>query len=82
MTWKRASEITEPGAYLVSSDGRETYVVSVYRDEWDCLYATGSVLPLSGWDRNIYLSGPIEPPGSPFHGIDADKYVRNLRGEI
>lgn len=74
MNWKRASEITEPGAYwMIDYDLGQTEpeeVVNVSRVGkflWN-----PTVLPdlksassgfLKNWSNNIYLYGPIEPPG-------------------
>ena len=53
MNWKRASEITEPGALQVRASDR-LYVVnaSIAREGWF----------LERWAKNIFLYGPIEPP--------------------
>lgn len=73
MTWKRASEITEPGAYLVD-DRRPTGTPSALSDWYvvqvrasDRLYVLNASITRDGWalerwDKNIYLYGPIQPP--------------------
>lgn len=60
-TWKRASEITEPGAYWVYDCFGSLYVCQI-RKIPSGMYGVG-MGELRYWDDNIYLYGPIEPPG-------------------
>ena len=73
MNWKRASEITEPGAYWVDdrrptgtpSASRDWYVVQVRAS--DRLYVVNASIAREGWflerwAKNIFLYGPIELP--------------------
>lgn len=59
MNWKRASEITEPGAYWVD-DRRPTGTPSASRD-W-CVVQVRASDRLYVVNENIFLYGPIEPP--------------------
>ena len=67
--WKRASEITEPGAYWIDdrrpngkpSPSKKWTVAQVYQDlNGNGLYSLGSFL--KNWPPNSYLYGPINPP--------------------
>lgn len=66
--WLKPSEVTEPGVYWVA-DTRgglaetKIYAMNVAQSldglrEWNTMFCR----PLSQWDKNVLLLGPIHPP--------------------